>query len=413
MSHVAAELEREGFELPLLIGGATTSRVHTAVKIAPRYHGPVVHVLDASRAVGVAGSLLSEGLHDEFVAGVSREYAAVRTARSERAKPESRVTLAEARASRLRIDGTPAPVPTFLGVRTFDDYPLEELVERIDWTPFFQTWELAGHYPAILEDPVLGAAARPLFDDARRMLDHIVACRELRARGVVGFFPANSVGDDIEVYADESRRSVRAIVHTLRQQMRKADGRPNLALADFVAPRESGVADYLGAFAVTTGVGAEALAARHAAANDDYSAILAKALADRLAEAFAERMHERVRAELWGYAPGEQLDNAALIHEQYQGIRPAPGYPACPDHTEKGTLFSLLDAERRIGISLTESFAMFPAAAVSGYYFWRPESQYFGVGKLDRDQVEDYARRKGMDVGEAERWLAANVNYER
>jgi 5-methyltetrahydrofolate--homocysteine methyltransferase len=245
------------------------------------------------------------------------------------------------------------------------------------------------------------------------MLDRIVACRELRARAVLGFFPANAVGDDIELYADDSRRSVRAVIHTLRQQMRKADGRPNLALADFVAPRESNVPDYLGAFAVTTGIGADALAERHAAANDDYSSILAKALADRLAEALAERMHERVRTELWGYAPDERLDNAALIREEYQGIRPAPGYPACPDHTEKRTLFSLLEPERRIGLTLTESFAMWPTAAVSGYYFWRRESQYFGVGKIDRDQVEEYARRKGMDVGEAERWLAPNLNYDR
>jgi 5-methyltetrahydrofolate--homocysteine methyltransferase len=306
----------------------------------------------------------------------------------------------------------PPPVPCVSGARAFDDYPLAELVDRIDWTPFFQTWELAGHYPAILDDPAVGPAARNLFRDATALLDRIVRERLLRARGVVGFFPAHSVGDDIEIYADPERRERLAVVHTLRQQMPKPPGRPNLALADYVAPRESGAADWIGAFAVTAGVGLDELVAEFQAQHDDYSAILAKALADRLAEAFAERLHERVRRELWGYAPDEALGNEELIREQYQGIRPAPGYPACPDHTEKATLFALLGAEERAGIRLTESYAMLPGAAVSGYYFWRPEARYFGVGKIERDQVEDYARRKGMDLRTAERWLAPNLNYE-
>jgi 5-methyltetrahydrofolate--homocysteine methyltransferase len=294
-----------------------------------------------------------------------------------------------------------------------DDYPLAELVDRIDWTPFFQTWELAGHYPAILEDPRVGPAARSLFDDARALLDRIVRERLLTARGVFGLFPAAAVGDDIEIYRTADRTDPIATIHTLRQQMAKPPGRPNLALADYVAPRESGVLDHVGAFAVTAGVGVDELVAEFQARQDDYNAILAKALADRLAEAFAERLHERVRREFWGYARSEKLDNTELIREAYQGIRPAPGYPACPDHTEKGALFELLDVERRAGISLTESFAMTPTAAVSGWYFWHPEARYFGVGKIGRDQVEDYAGRKGMTVEDVERWLAPNLSYER
>jgi 5-methyltetrahydrofolate--homocysteine methyltransferase len=415
MSFTAGELDREGFRVPLLIGGATTSRVHTAVKIEPRYHGPTVHVLDASRAVGVASSLLSDTQREEFVRGVRAEYARVREERAGAdGSGRERPSLAEARVNRLVVDlSRPAPRPCFLGVRTFAPYPLAELVDYIDWTPFFQAWELAGRYPAILEDPKVGAAARNLFADAERMLERIVADGLLEARAAVGFFPANSVGDDIEVYADESRREVRAVAYTLRQQLSKSAGRPNLALADFVAPRDSGAIDYLGAFAVTAGHGLDALVARYEAAHDDYSAILAKALADRLAEALAERLHERVRTELWGYARDESLDNDGLIRESYQGIRPAPGYPACPDHTEKRTLFDLLGAEQRTGLALTESFAMVPTAAVSGWYFWRPEARYFGVGKILRDQAEDYARRKGMDLAAAERWLAPNLAYER
>ena len=415
MSFVAGEMEREGFELPLLIGGATTSRVHTAVKIEPRYHGPTVHVLDASRAVGVAGSLLSPGLKEGFVTQVRDQYRDIREQRAGRGPAERRVTLEQARANRLPIDWRAAapPAPCAPGLQVLDDYPLAELVERIDWTPFFQTWELAGHYPAILDDPRVGPAARSLFDDARALLDRIVRERLLTARGVFGLFPAAAVGDDIEVYRDAGRREPIATIHTLRQQMAKPPGRPNLALADYVAPRESGVPDHVGAFAVTTGHGLDRLVADFEARHDDYNAILARALADRLAEAFAERLHERVRREFWGYAPGEALENTELIREAYQGIRPAPGYPACPDHTEKRTLFDLLQAERGAGITLTESFAMTPGAAVSGYYFSHPEARYFGVGKIDRDQVEDYARRKGLPVEEVERWLAPNLSYER
>ncbi len=414
MSFVASELEREGFTTPLLIGGATTSRVHTAVKIAPHYHGPTVHVLDASRAVGVAGSLVSDDLRAGYVEGVRAEYQQIREQRADRRPAEQRQTIADARKNRLTIDwkARPAPAPCFLGLKILEDFPLEELVARIDWTPFFQTWELAGHYPAILEDPTVGKAARGLFRDAQALLDRIVGERLLRANGVVGFFRANSVGDDIELYGDAARTIQVGTIHTLRQQMPKPPGRPNLALADYVAPRESGVADHVGAFAVTAGLGLDDLVAEFEAAHDDYSAILAKALADRLAEAFAERLHEKVRTELWAYARGETLDNQQLIREAYQGIRPAPGYPACPDHTEKGELFRLLDAERNAGITLTESYAMLPGAAVSGWYFWPPEARYFGVGKIERDQVEDYARRKGMDLAEAERWLAPNLGYD-
>jgi len=415
MAFVAGELEREGFRIPLLIGGATTSRVHTAVKIEPNYRGPTVHVLDASRAVGVAGSLLSRTLRDDFVAGVRQEYETVRAQRSQRVSDERRQSIADARRSRLVLDwtGTAPPTPCSTGLTVLEDYPLHDLVPRIDWTPFFQTWELPGHYPDILQDPRVGSAATNLFRDAQALLDRVVRERLVRACAVFGVFHANAVGDDIELYADEDRAEQLAVIHTLRQQMIKPPGRPNLALADYVAPRDSGVADYVGGFAVTAGIGLDTLTAAFEAAHDDYSAILAKALADRLAEAFAERLHERVRQEYWGYATGESLENADLIREKYQGIRPAPGYPACPDHTEKRTLFELLRAESNAGITLTESFAMLPAASVSGYYFWRPEAQYFGVGKIERDQVADYARRKGMDVATVERWLAPNLNYER
>ncbi|HEV8598639.1 MAG TPA: methionine synthase [Gemmatimonadales bacterium] len=414
MSFVAEEMTREKFALPLLIGGATTSKVHTAVKIAPRYSGPVVHVLDASRAVGVASSLLSQTLREGFLAGVAADYDNVRSARAERAAGDRLAPLSEARAARfVPTNGAAPPRPSFLGLRSFERYPLAELIERIDWTPFFQAWELPGHYPDILTDPATAAAAGPLFKDAQALLERIVREDRLTANGVVGFWPANAVGDDIELYHDEAARERRAVIHTLRQQMAKAAGRANLALADFVAPLGSGPLDYVGGFAVTTGHGLDALVSEFERAHDDYSAILAKALADRLAEAFAERLHERVRRELWGYAPEESLANAELIKEAYQGIRPAPGYPACPDHTEKQLLFELLEATERTGIRLTESFAMFPTAAVSGWYFWHPEARYFGVGKLGRDQVEDYARRKGMSVPEVERWLAPNLGYDR
>ena len=413
MARVAEEMERAGFDLPLLIGGATTSRLHTAVKIAPRYHGPVVHVLDASRAVGIAGQLLGAGTRDRFAAGVRAEYDTLRRERAVRADPARRVRYEEARANRLTLAWQPAPTPTFTGTRTFDDYPLGELIERIDWTPFFQTWELKGRFPAILEDPAAGDSARTLYADARALLDRILRDRLLSARAVIGFWPAHAEGDDIRLFANRRRHDPVATIHTLRQQMRRPPGTPNLALADYVAPRESGVPDMVGGFALTAGIGLDRLVAEFEAKQDDYNAILAKALADRLAEAFAERLHERVRREFWGYAPDESFNNDALIAEAYQGIRPAPGYPACPDHTEKATLFRLLDAEAAIGVQLTESYAMWPAAAVSGWYFWRPEARYFGVGRIGRDQVEDYARRKGMDLATAERWLAPVLGYER
>ncbi len=414
MCLVAGEMERQGFSLPLLIGGATTSKAHTAVKIEPCYSGPVIHVLDASRAVGVAGSLVSDSLKTDLVRNTRTEYAGIRTARAGRSEGDNQIKIEEARANRLVLDLTvPVPRPSFLGVRAFDNFPLATLVERIDWTPFFQTWELAGHYPAILSDPVVGPTASDLFREARTLLDRIVADNLLTARAVVGFWPANASGDDIELYTDETGSDVAAMIRTLRQQHRKSGSRPNLALADFVAPKATGLRDYVGAFAVTAGIGLEPIVAEFQRDHDDYRAILAKALADRLAEAFAEAMHELVRKELWGYASTESLSNEDLIREKYQGVRPAPGYPACPEHTEKRTLFELLDAPTNAGIHLTESFAMYPTAAVSGYYFWRPESQYFGVGKIGRDQVEDYARRKGITVAEAERWLAPNLGYRR
>jgi 5-methyltetrahydrofolate--homocysteine methyltransferase len=428
MAFVAGEMEREGFTLPLLIGGATTSKVHTAVKIEPHYSGPVVHVLDASRAVGVVSTLLSDTTRDGFVKETREEYREVRERRAERRRETQTQTLAQARANKVHVDWSRVapPAPTFTGVRTYDErhFPLGDLVPRIDWTPFFQAWELAGHYPAILEDPVVGPSARSLFSDAQAMLRKIVEERWLKTRAVVGFFPANSDGaEDIEIWPDAGwemsdagaplRREPIATIHTIRQQMVKADGRPNVALADFVAPASTGLTDWMGLFAVTTGIGVDEKVAEFEAAHDDYSAIMVKALADRLAEALAERLHERVRREFWGYAPEEHLDNTAIIREQYQGIRPAPGYPACPDHTEKKTLFELLGATERAGIELTESFAMFPTAAVSGYFFWNPAARYFGVGKIERDQVEDYARRKGLGVQEVERWLAPILAYDR
>jgi 5-methyltetrahydrofolate--homocysteine methyltransferase len=415
MGWVAQEMEREGFDLPLLIGGATTSRVHTAVKIAPHYkRGATVYVTDASRAVGVAQALISPDRRDNYLADVRDEYETIRRRHEAGQREPRRAPIAVARANRLKTDWAEyaPPRPTFLGTRVFRDYPLAELARYIDWTPFFQTWELSGTYPAILDDPQYGEAARPLFEDARRLLDRIVQNDLLHAHGIVGFWPAATVGDDIAIYRDADRAEIRTTIHTLRQQMVRDDkGRPNLALADFVAPQESGVPDYIGGFAVTSGHGLAPLLAEYRAAHDDYSAILAEALADRLAEAFAERLHERVRKELWAYVPDEQLDREELIAEAYRGVRPAPGYPACPDHTEKRTLFDLLGAEAATGIHLTDSFAMVPGAAVSGLYFSHPNSRYFGVGKIDRDQVVDYAARKGMDLAVIERWLAPNLAY--
>ncbi|HEV2291665.1 MAG TPA: methionine synthase, partial [Gemmatimonadales bacterium] len=413
MSFVASEMERQGFRIPLLIGGATTSRIHTAARIAPQYSGPVVHVVDASRAVAVASTLLNPVERGQFAERTAEEYRGLAREHAERGSAV-RPTISEARARRLPLDlSTPAPHPSFLGTRALGPYPLAELVERIDWTPFFQAWELKGRYPDILRDPTVGETARSLHADALALLDRITQEGLLEARAVYGFFRAEREGDDdIALQSPDGTGARIATIHTLRQQTSKADDRAQLALADFVAPAGSGP-DYVGLFAVTAGHGVAELVARAEARHDDYQSILAKALADRLAEALAERLHERVRREFWGYAPHEALDNDALIRERYQGIRPAPGYPACPDHTEKRTIFALLDAEQAAGIRLTESCAMLPAASVSGFYFWRPEARYFGVGKVGRDQVEDYARRKGMAVAEVERWLAPNLAYER
>ena len=416
MCHVAAEMERQGFDVPLLIGGATTSRVHTAVKIHPNYRrGQTVYVNDASRAVGVVSSLLSRDKRERYVNDTRAEYARIAAAHARSEEAKQRLSLSDARTNALKLNWSGIyvpPKPRLAGIRRIADLPIAELIDHIDWTPFFATWELTGKYPAILDDATVGAAARSLFADAKEMLKQIVAERWFRASAVIGLWPANSEGDDILVFADEARVKPIATLHTLRQQLARREGRANVALADFVAPRASGLADYIGAFAVTAGIGEQAVVDRFKHANDDYSAILAKALADRLAEAAAEHMHQRVRKEFWGYAADETLSPGELIAEKYRGIRPAPGYPAQPDHTEKGTLFALLDGENSIGVKLTESFAMWPGASVCGFYFSHPESYFFGVGKIERDQVEDYARRKGMSFAEMERWLAPILNYD-
>ncbi|MBN6110473.1 methionine synthase [Xanthomonas bonasiae] len=432
MSHVAREMQRQGFSMPLLIGGATTSRAHTALKIDPHYGAPTVWVKDASRAVGVAQSLISKDLRAAFVAANDADYAEIRQRHKNRGDAKRLVSLEKARAQ--RFDGgwdtyTP-PVPKQPGLHVFDDYPLPELIDLIDWTPFFQAWELAGKFPAILSDAVVGNQASELYRDARAMLKRIVAEKWLTAKAVFGLWPANSVGDDVVVLTDResgtgngesgddapafdhSRFSIPHSLHFLRQQVDKPVERPDFCLADFIAPKDSGKQDWIGAFAVTAGIGIEPHVARFEAAHDDYNAILLKALADRLAEALAERLHQRVRREFWGYVADEALDNEALIAEKYRGIRPAPGYPACPEHSEKKTLFALLDAERNAGMALTESFAMLPTAAVSGYYFSHPQSQYFVVGRLTKEQVADYARRKGVPLLQAERWLASNLDYD-
>ena len=414
MVGMAKEMERQGLELPLLIGGATTSRVHTAVKIAPQYSGDVIYVKDASRAVGVCAKLMSTTQRAAYVQGIKEEYEGVRQQRAKRQRKQKWLRIADARANRYPIDWTAyePPQPREPGVHVLDDVALETLEPYIDWTPFFSAWQLAGRFPKILDDEVVRETARKLYADARAMLARIIEEKWLQARGVFGLFPANAVGDDTEVYADQSRTSLHLVTHHLRQQNEKPAGRPNMSLADFVAPKETGLADWLGAFAVTTGIGIEEHVRRFEGEHDDYNAILVKALADRLAEAFAEMLHHRVRTQYWGYAADEQLDTAALIEERYHGIRPAPGYPACPDHTEKALLWKLLDAERQAGIILTESWAMVPTAAVSGWYFAHPQSRYFGLGQIYRDQVEDYAKRKDMSLGEAERWLAPNLGYD-
>jgi 5-methyltetrahydrofolate--homocysteine methyltransferase len=413
MVYVAREMERQGFDIPLLIGGATTSRTHTAVKIEPAYsRGPTTYVTDASRAVGVVSGLLSEQRGD-LIAKTRAEYEQVREQFARGREEKARVSLQDARANRLPVDWTTSapPRPSFLGVRSFGPFDLGELRRMIDWTPFFQTWELAGRFPDILQDEVVGEAATSLYRDANRLLDRIVQEGLLEARGVVGFWPAAAVGDDIALYADETRTRELGRLHTLRQQMPKSSGKANVALSDFIAPQGE-APDYIGAFAVTAGHGEDKLVKAFKAQGDDYSAIMASALADRLAEAFAERLHQMVRTDLWGYAPDEALPLEDVLAERYQGIRPAPGYPAQPDHTEKATLFKLLQAEAHTGLALTESYAMSPGAAVCGVYFARPEAHYFGVGKIERDQVADYARRKAWPLAEAERWLAPILNYE-
>jgi 5-methyltetrahydrofolate--homocysteine methyltransferase len=415
MVYVAAEMKREGMDLPLIIGGATTSKMHTAVKIAPAYDEPVVHVTDASRAVGVVQNLLSKTNKAEFAAGIAREYAEMAEKRRTGRVDRKRISIGDARKNALALDwsGYTPPKPSFTGLRAFEDYPLDKLVERIDWQPFFATWEIRGRFPDLLDDPVVGEAARPLWDDAQEMLKRIVDGKWARPRAVIGFWPAASEGDDIRLFADEGRNETLGVAHTLRQQMPRDGGdKANIALSDFIAPASTGLADHLGGFCVTAGREIEDKAKEFEEAGDMYSSIMVKALADRLAEAFAEHMHERVRRELWGYAPDEALSNQDLIAETYRGIRPAPGYPACPDHTEKGTLFALLEAEARTDVMLTESFAMWPASSVSGWYFSHPDSRYFGLGRIERDQVEDYARRKGESVEWVEKWLAPSLAYD-
>jgi 5-methyltetrahydrofolate--homocysteine methyltransferase len=413
MAHVAREMERGGFGLPLLIGGATTSRAHTAVKIAPNYSGPVVYVPDASRSVPAVQGLLSAS-RESFVAQVRADYEKIRVQHSQKAGPGPLHPIAEARRLGHQTDWKSygPPRPRSIGVTVLRDYPLAELVDYIDWSPFFQAWELSGPYPRILEDPVVGAEAKKLFADAQEMLERAVRERWIEANGVFGLYPAAQVGgDDIEIYADEARHQPLALWHNLRQQNHKPQGRANLCLADFVAPKASGVADWIGAFAVCAG-GIDERVRRFEADHDDYNAIMLKVLADRVAEAFAEHLHERVRREFWGYAADEQLAKQELIAEGYRGIRPAPGYPACPDHRAKAALFRLLDAQRNARMQLTESFAMLPASAVSGFYLSHPQASYFAVGKIGRDQLADYARRSGTPAHEAEKWLAPNLAYE-
>jgi 5-methyltetrahydrofolate--homocysteine methyltransferase len=440
MVYVAKEMERQGFTIPLLIGGATTSRIHTAVKIDPHYSGPVIHVLDASRSVPVAGRLLqSELSSQEIFSEIKQEYAELRESHAARQQEKNYLTIAQARQKPSGIDwtGFKAKQPSFLGVKYFQDYSLAEIAKYIDWTPFFSTWQLSGKYPRIFDNETVGQEARKLFNDAQSLLQEIIDGKLLTAKAALGFFPANALGDDIILHdfeekvqevpcekhgvhthasytiqrKDETSDST-AWLHHLRQQGQKSASLPNRCLSDFVAPLATGETDFVGAFAVTTGIGIESLLAKYEAQHDDYNSIMVKALADRLAEAFAELMHERVRREYWGYAAEESLSNEELISEKYQGIRPAPGYPACPDHTEKKRLFELLDAEKQIGIQLTESYAMYPASAVSGFYFSHPESTYFGLGKISKDQVVDYAARKGMPLEEMERWLSPVLTYD-
>ncbi|MFP4292581.1 MAG: methionine synthase [Cyclobacteriaceae bacterium] len=421
MVNVAEMMEKEGFTIPLLIGGATTSKIHTAVKIEPKYTtGSVIHVLDASRSVPVVSNLLNKNARDGYKQQIKEEYQQMRDRYADKKAVKNFVPIAEARENKFQTDWSKRKVtkPSFLGYRVFDDYSLEEISHYIDWTPFFMTWELAGRFPKILDDEVVGEQAQILYRDARNMLQKVIDEKLLQAKAVVGFFPANQVNDDdIELYhfdrhGEEDRSQVTCRLHNLRQQTKKAKGKDYMCLSDFVAPKESGIADYVGGFTVTAGIGCDEVAKRYEADHDDYNSIMIKAIADRLAEAFAELMHERVRKEFWGYNPEEKLDNESLIREKYQGIRPAPGYPACPDHTEKDTLFKLLETTENTGVYLTDSFAMFPASSVSGWYFSHPDAKYFGISKIDKDQVEDYARRKNMELKVMEKWLGSNLGYE-
>ncbi|MCO7224852.1 methionine synthase [Pleionea sp. CnH1-48] len=414
MAHVANEMTRQEFDIPLLIGGATTSRIHTAVKIDPNYQNAVIHVVDASRVINVTGQLLNKQVRGDYIQSIKDEYQTMREERQKRQNKKALVDYPIAKNNHLKTDWNTIEItqPSFLGTKVFDDYPLEDLVERIDWTPFFSSWQLAGRFPRILTDEVVGETATRLYEDAQQMLKRILDEKWLTARAVIGFFPANAVNiDDTEVYTDNTRTQVQQTLCHIRQQLPRRDDKANLSLADYVAPKESGKEDFIGAFAVTAGIGIEPYVKRFEEQQDDYNAILLKALADRLAEAFAERMHERVRKEFWGYASDENLTNDQLISEKYQGIRPAPGYPACPDHTEKAKLWALLDAEKHTGISLTESFAMSPAASVSGWYFSHPDARYFGTGQITQGQVEDYAQRKEMSVADVEKWLAPILGY--
>jgi 5-methyltetrahydrofolate--homocysteine methyltransferase len=412
MVTVAEEMSREKFQIPLLIGGATTSAAHTAVKIAPAYTGSVVHVIDASRVVGVAQKLLSPENREGYLTQVRADQDKARKDYETRRAGQKLLSIGEARKRSAKLDWTKDPEkPEFLGVKVYEDYPLEDLAAYIDWSPFFHAWELRGRFPKILDDPVVGTEAKKLYEDAQVLLKKILKGKRIRARGVMAFFPANADGEDILLYEDDNRKKVRARVHGLRQQMARSDGEPNRGLADFVAPVSSGKKDYLGAFAVTAGHGVEEWAKELEKGNDDYQAILLKALADRCAEAFAERMHEMAR-QAWGFGKKEGLSKEDLIDEKYRGIRPAAGYPACPDHTEKRGLMVLLDAEKNVGIQLTENCAMMPASSVSGLYFGHPEARYFAVGPLGKDQVEEYAKRKGVPLPEVERWLRPNLAYD-
>jgi 5-methyltetrahydrofolate--homocysteine methyltransferase len=414
MVYVAQAMQKRGMTIPLLIGGATTSRLHTAVKIAPSYSGAVVHVNDASRSVGVAAGLLGSG-EVAYAKTVADDYAALRADYASRQRDKNYLPIEAARANGFKSDWDTVSItkPTFLGTKVLANYDLAELARYIDWTPFFHTWELKGRYPRILTDENLGEAATKLFEDAQVMLKQIIDGKLLEARAVLGFWPANTKDyDTIEIYADDSRETVATEFFTLRQQGEKGPKIPNIAFSDFLAPKETGRADYMGGFAVTAGIGIEKLIEQYEADHDDYSSIMVKALADRLAEAFAERLHERVRQEFWGYSPDEHLSNEDLVQEKYHGVRPAPGYPGCPDHTEKITLFQLLDAESQTGIILTENLAMYPASSVSGMYYAHPDSRYFGLGKIGVDQVADIAQRKNMPLPDLERWLMPNLNYE-